>query len=211
MQASTFACSLSRRVATSNNKVLFQTMTTRLISVGTNMMDATDITLQKARPWYMSDSEGSILAKDNAVSMKDLFQGKTVAFFGVPAPFTGTCSNEHYPPYKTLAPDFKDAGVDEIICYAVSDPYAHHGWSVSLKNDPEQITFLADNLGVADFAKTFGVDAVYDEASLGQRSTRFSMLVANGVVTAFHNVEDASKDAETLLADAVAAAKLQAA
>jgi peroxiredoxin len=176
--------------------------TTRDISVGTNLMAASttddDVALQKARSWSMSDAEGSNMAKDNAVAMKDLFEGKTVAFFGVPAPFTGTCSNEHYPPYKTLAEEFKTNGADEIVCYAVSDPYAHYAWSLSLTNEPEQITFLAD-CG-AKFAKTFGLDAVYDDASLGLRSTRFSMIVENGVVSVLNNnIEDASKDAANLL------------
>jgi peroxiredoxin len=171
------------------------------ITVGTNLMASTtdvDVALQKARPWYRSDAEGSNMAMDNAVTMHDLFEGKTVAVFGVPAPFTGTCSNEHYPPYKALAKEFKTNGADAVVCYAVSDPYAHYGWSLSLKNEPEQITFLAD-VGAA-FAKTFGVDAVYDDCSLGPRSTRFSMIVENGVVSVFNNnVEDASKDADNLL------------
>jgi peroxiredoxin len=183
--------SLSRKAA----KAFPQT--SRDITVGTNLMASTDVALQKARPWYMSDAEGSNMAVDNAVTMNALFEGKTVAFFGVPAPFTGTCSNEHYPPYKALAEEFKKNGADEVVCYAVSDPYAHHGWSLSLKNEPEQITFLAD-FG-AEFAKKFGLDAVYDGPSLGLRSTRFSMIVKNGVVSVFNNVEDASKDADTLL------------
>ena len=80
------------------------------------------MTLQAVRPWYMSDSEGSNTKADNERTMTDLFAAKTVALFGVPAPFTGTCTNEHYPGYKQLVKTFKDEGVDEIICYAVADP-----------------------------------------------------------------------------------------
>jgi peroxiredoxin len=140
------------------------------------------------------------MAVDNAVSMKDLFEGKVVAMFGVPAPFTGTCSHEHYPPYKASAKAFKEAGVDSVICYAVSDPYAHHGWSLALKNDDDDIQFLADHEGV--WAKEFGVDATYADSSLGLRSIRFSMLVDNGEVVVFNVVEDATKDAELLLQQA---------
>lgn len=155
----------------------------RNISVGTDMI-STAISLQKARPWYMSEEEGSNLAKDNAVTMKDLFANKVVALFGVPAPFTGTCTNEHYPGYKALADDLKAAGVDEIVCYSVSDPYAHRGWSRALDNDDAKITFLADP--DRSFAKAYGVEATYNEASLGERSIRFSMLVNNGTVVNFH-------------------------
>lgn len=140
------------------------------------------------------------MAADNAQSMADIFADKTVAVFGVPAPFTGTCTNEHYPPYQQLAADFTNAGVDKLICYSVADPYAHYGWSKSLQNNDEHISFLADTDG--SWAKNHDLDRDYSGASLGVRSARFSMIVKNGVVQTFHMVEDASKDAETLLEDA---------
>lgn len=160
-------------------------------------MISTAISLQKARPWHMSAEEGSNLAKDNAVTMKELFSGKVVAMFGVPAPFTGTCTNEHYPGYKAIADEFKAKGVDEIVCYSVSDPYAHHAWSRALDNDNSKITFLADPDG--SFARAYGVNKTYDDASLGARSIRFSMIVNNGTVVNFHEVDNALKDAETVL------------
>lgn len=89
-----------------------------LITVGTDMTSSV-ISLQKARPWYMSTKEGSNLAAENAVTMKDLFQARTVVFFGVPAPFTGTCTQEHYPGYKKAAEAFQAAGVDgtsDVCC-----------------------------------------------------------------------------------------------
>jgi peroxiredoxin len=171
----------------------------RFISVGTNLLNDSSVTLQAARPWR-SSNEGSNKAVDNAKTMSNIFAGKKIAVFGVPAPFTGTCTNEHYPPYQRLAGDFKKAGVDELICYAVSDPYAHYAWAVTLNNNFDQITFLADP--TAEFAHAYGLDQVYDESSLGLRSKRFSMLVENGVVKSFHLVENASKDAEVLLKEA---------
>ena len=66
----------------------------RSISIGTDMASSA-ISLQKPRPWYMCADEGSNQAKDNAVTLKELFgRDKTVAVFGVPAPFTGTCTRE---------------------------------------------------------------------------------------------------------------------
>jgi peroxiredoxin len=173
------------------------------ISVGTDMIaSSTDgVSLQNARPWYNSDAEGSNLASDNAVSLDELFRNKSVVVFGVPAPFTGTCTLAHYPPYKKLADEFKSVGVDEIVCYSVTDPYAHYHWAEKMGNDPANIRFLADS-PYCSFAKTFGLDAEYDtEYSLGLRSERFSMFVVNGIVRAFSMVpeHDASKDAETML------------
>jgi len=166
------------------------------IAIGTDMLSSV-IRLQKARPWYKCAEEGSNLAAKNEVPLHDLFKGKTVAVFGVPAPFTGTCTHEHYPGYKALADDLKKAGCDEIICYAVSDPYAHHGWNVSMGNDETKIKFLADPDG--SFAKAYGLDRKFDEVSLGLRSARFSMIVQDGVVSFFQLVKNAATDAQEVL------------
>uniref|UniRef100_A0A7S2V9K9 Thioredoxin domain-containing protein n=1 Tax=Entomoneis paludosa TaxID=265537 RepID=A0A7S2V9K9_9STRA len=168
----------------------------RSIMVGTNMQSSV-ISLQQARPWSMSESN---LAVDHAVTLKELFAAdKRVVLFGVPAPFTGTCTLEHYPGYQKLASTLQtDYNVDEIICYTVADPYAHHGWSLTLNNDPQQIRFLADP--DASFARAYGVDATYDDCSLGLRSQRFSMLVEKGTVVNFHVVDgDAAEDAPQML------------
>lgn len=150
----------------------------------------------------MSDDEGSNSAADHAQSMIDLFKGKVVAVFGVPAPFTGTCTHAHYPPYKRNVADFRKTGVDSILCYAVTDPYAHHAWATNLGNNFDDITFVADT--DAAWAKEHDLDADYAETSLGARSKRFSMLVKDGIVKSFHIVEAAEDDADVLLKEAQA-------
>lgn len=167
----------------------------RTIMIGTDMISSV-VALQKCRPWYMSEKEGSNLAADNVVTLKELFADKTVALFGVPAPFTGTCTNEHYPGYQALADELLASGADEIVCYAVSDPYALHAWAKALNNDFKKIRFLADD---GTFAKAYGVDVNYDVVSLGDRSKRFSMIVSKGRIATFRIVDDALADAETLL------------
>ena len=143
------------------------------------------------------DDRNSNLSKDNAISMNDLFRGKTVAVFGVPAPFTGTCTTAHYPPYKTLRDDFSAKGVDEVVCYSVADPYALYNWGKSMDNDFARISFVADVDG--EWAEQHDLIRDYSAASLGHRSERFSMLVEDGIVKSFNIVKDADKDAETLL------------
>jgi peroxiredoxin len=171
---------------------------TRDISIGTDL-SVSQLTLQKARPWHMNDTDSN-LAEDNAVTMSDLFKGRKVAVFGVPAPFTGTCTLAHYPPYQKLQDKFKAKGIDEIICYSVSDPYAHHNWGALMKNDFQKISFLADV--DCEWAKENNLDRDYLGASLGHRSARFSMIVDDGIVKSFNMVEDADKDAENLLEQA---------
>ena len=143
------------------------------------------------------DDTNSNLAKDNAIEMSDLFKGKKVAIFGVPAPFTGTCTTAHYPPYKVLQDKFKAKGIDEIICYSVADPYAYYNWGETMENDFDKISFLADV--DCEWAKENDLDRDYTGASLGHRAARFSMIVDDGIVKSFNLVEDADKDAETLL------------
>jgi glutaredoxin/glutathione-dependent peroxiredoxin len=178
----------------------------RSISIGTDLISSCRSNWQKARPWYNSESEGSNMDADNILTMSDVFQGKTVVVFGVPAPFTGTCTHAHYPPFKRLASEFQSptaAGsklVDSILCYSVTDPYAMYGWSKSMGNDDSHIQFVADVDAV--WAKEMGLDAEYPQVSLSVRSKRFSMLVKNGIVKTFHFVSDAAKDAEILLEEA---------
>jgi glutaredoxin/glutathione-dependent peroxiredoxin len=183
----------------------------RSISIGTDLISTCQSTWQKARPWYNSESEGSNLDTDNQLTMTNLFGGgKTVVVFGVPAPFTGTCTYAHYPPYKRLAKEFRSPIttttngnaqlVDSIVCYSVTDPYAMYGWSKSMNNNDDEIQFVADV--DAKWAKEMGLDAEYSKVSLSVRSKRFSMLVKNGIVKTFHFVDDAAKDAEVLLEEA---------
>jgi peroxiredoxin len=167
----------------------------RMISVGTDLTKSTT-TWQQARPWHTEEGLSN-LAKDNARTMSDLFKGKKVAVFGIPAPFTGVCTNAHYPPYKALADDFKKKGVDSIICYSVACPYAHFNWAKGMGNNFSKISFLADV--DATFAKEFKLDRDYSAVSLGVRAERFSMFVDDGIVKSFQEVKDASKDAEVLL------------
>eukprot|EP00584_Thalassiosira_punctigera_P001274 CAMPEP_0172525820 /NCGR_PEP_ID=MMETSP1067-20121228/841_1 /TAXON_ID=265564 ORGANISM="Thalassiosira punctigera, Strain Tpunct2005C2" /NCGR_SAMPLE_ID=MMETSP1067 /ASSEMBLY_ACC=CAM_ASM_000444 /LENGTH=200 /DNA_ID=CAMNT_0013309189 /DNA_START=60 /DNA_END=662 /DNA_ORIENTATION=+ len=172
----------------------------RLISVGTDLTSS-PAAWQRSRPWHLTDADGSNLASDNAVSMTDLFRGRKVAVFGVPAPFTGTCTNAHVPGYKALADEFGRRGVDEVVCYSVTDPYAHHNWAEAMGVDKNKISFMADVDG--SWAKENELDRDYTGASLGVRSSRFSMMVEDGVVKSFNaDVEDAEGDAAVLLGQA---------
>jgi peroxiredoxin len=173
-------------------------MTKRDISVGTDLTK-NECTLQKARPWHMNDTDSN-MAEDNAVSMTDLFRGKKVAIFGVPAPFTGTCTTAHYPPYQKLQDEFRAKGFDAVVCYSVADPYAHYNWGLAMGNDFDSIAFLADVDG--SWTRSNDLERDYTGASLGHRSARFSMVVEDGIVKAFNLVEDAEKDAEVLLEQA---------
>lgn len=109
---------------------------------------------------------------------KELFDGKKVVLFAVPGAFTPTCSNAHLPEFITLADKIKAKGVDAIYCVSVNDAFVMKEWGDS--QNAEEILMLAD--GDASFTKALGLEK--DTAGFGGiRSSRYAMIVNNGVVT----------------------------
>ena len=109
---------------------------------------------------------------------KELFDGKKVVLFAVPGAFTPTCSNAHLPEFVTLADKIKAKGVDAIYCVSVNDAFVMKAWGDS--QNAEEILMLAD--GDASFTKALGLEK--DTAGFGGiRSSRYAMIVNNGVVT----------------------------
>ena len=133
-----------------------------------------DVTLVKATP------DGP-----EKVQSGDYFKGKKVALFSVPGAYTPTCSAKHLPGYVEKAADLKAKGVDEIACTAVNDAFVMGAWGKSAAADGK-VTMLADGNG--DFTKALGLEFDGTGFGMGVRSSRYSMLVDDGVVTEL-NVE----------------------
>jgi peroxiredoxin/glutaredoxin len=133
------------------------------------------------------------------VSAQDLFAGQTVAMFALPGAFTPTCSTRHVPRFAELAPALQAAGVDEIVCLAVNDPWVMDAWAK--QEDARSIRFVADATGA--FTRALGM--LVDKGVLGPRSRRYSMLIRNGVIEkAFVEPDEPGdpytvSDADTLL------------
>ncbi len=140
----------------------------------------------------------------NPVDVTAAAAGKTIAIFAVPGAFTPTCSAKHVPSYLQNADALKAAGVDEIWCLSVNDPFVMGAWARDQKTDGK-IRMLAD--GDAAFAKAAGLTLDLNGKGLGLRSNRYSMLVKDGKVVTL-NVEAPAKfevsDGATLLAQAKA-------
>lgn len=136
----------------------------------------------------------------NKFNVADLVNGKTIAIFGVPGAFTGTCSTKHAPGYIQNAAAIRTKGIDEIWCIAVNDASVMGAWGRDLKATGI-LRMMAD--GNADFAKALGLEVDLSKAGMGLRSRRYSMLVEDGVVKNL-NIEESGKfevsNAETLLA-----------
>lgn len=129
-----------------------------------------------------------------------VFAGRKVVLFGVPGAFTPTCSMNHLPGFLTHFDALKAKGVDTIACTSVNDVHVMHAWGQH-SGAEGKIMMLADGNGT--FAKACGLEKDLNVAGMGVRSSRYSMIVDNGIVTAL-NVEDKSgvnvSGAETILA-----------
>ncbi|MFN3610714.1 peroxiredoxin [Tepidimonas sp.] len=136
----------------------------------------------------------------NPVPVRAAAAGKTIALFAVPGAFTPTCSAKHVPGYIERYDELRAAGVDEIWCVSVNDPFVMGAWARD-QGTAGKVRMLAD--GSAQFAQATGLTLDLTARGLGLRSNRYSMLVQDGVVKAL-NIEAPGQfevsDADTLLA-----------
>lgn len=112
------------------------------------------------------------------VQSSEYFAGKKVALFSVPGAFTPTCSAKHLPGFVEKAAELKARGVDEIACTAVNDAFVMGAWGQ--RDGSGDVTMLADGNG--DFAQAVGLTMDGSGFGLGQRGSRWSMVVNDGVV-----------------------------
>eukprot|EP00124_Ichthyophonus_hoferi_P001535 Ihof_evm5s82 gene=Ihof_evmTU5s82 len=112
------------------------------------------------------------------VNSDDIFKGRTVVVFSLPGAFTPTCSSSHLPRYNELVNQFKENGVDEIVCMSVNDTFVMNEWKKN--QDAEGVTLIADGNG--QFTKEMGLLVDKSNLGFGLRSWRYSMLVKDGVI-----------------------------
>ena len=128
-----------------------------------------------------------------------VFAGRKVVLFAVPGAFTPTCSANHMPSFIENFDAIKAKGVDTIACTATNDVHVMTAWAKHTGAEGK-ILMLAD--GNAEFARACGLEKDLNIANMGLRSSRYSMLVDNGVVKQL-NVEEKSgvnvSGAETIL------------
>ena len=135
----------------------------------------------------------------NAFELEKATAGKKIAVFALPGAYTPTCSAKHVPGYVDKAEALKAAGVDEIWCVSVNDAFVMGAWGRD-QHTAGKVRMMAD--GSADFAKATGLTLDLTSNGMGLRSSRYSMLLVDGVVKTL-NVEAPGKfdvsDADTML------------
>lgn len=112
------------------------------------------------------------------LSSDDVFKGKNIVLFSLPGAFTPTCSTSHLPRYEELYEEFKQQGVDAVVCLSVNDAFVMYQWGKSQNAD--KVFLLPD--GNAEFTRKMGMLVDKENLGFGQRSWRYSMYVEDGTV-----------------------------
>lgn len=114
-----------------------------------------------------------------AIDITEFFNNRKVVMFAVPGAFTPTCSASHLPGFVVHFDDFKEKGVDDVVCLSVNDIFVMNAWSDA--QNAEKLVMAAD--GLAEFTLSMGLELDLSSAKFGIRSCRYAMLVDNGIVT----------------------------
>ena len=115
---------------------------------------------------------GEPVKKNTQILLKD----KKVVIFGLPGAYTSVCSAKHLPGYVNMFEQYKEKGIDQIICISVNDPFVMSAWGKE-HNVEDKILMIGDPF--LNFTKGIGADVDKSARGLGIRSNRYTMLVDN--------------------------------
>jgi peroxiredoxin (alkyl hydroperoxide reductase subunit C) len=109
-------------------------------------------------------------------NIKTLLKDKKVVIFGLPGAYTSVCSAKHLPGYVNMFEQYKEKGIDHIICISVNDPFVMSAWGKE-HNVKDKILMIGDPF--LNFTKGIGANVDKSTRGLGIRSNRYTMLVDN--------------------------------
>ncbi|QDC11341.1 peroxiredoxin [Oceanicola sp. D3] len=121
------------------------------------------------------------------VALKDITTGKKVVIFGLPGAFTGVCSTSHMPSFIDNMDKLREAGVAEVICVSVNDPFVLDAWAKDTGADKAGIHLLGD--AEASFTKEIGMAFTAPPVGLIDRSQRYALIAYDNVVQTL-NIEN---------------------
>ena len=107
-------------------------------------------------------------------NIEELLKGKKAVIFGLPGAYTSVCSAKHLPGYINLYQQYKDKGINHIICVSVNDPFVMSAWGKE-NNVGDKIIMMGDPF--LNFTKAIGAEVDKSGRGLGIRSNRYTMLV----------------------------------
>ena len=129
--------------------------------------------------------EGDDPAKKN---IDEYLKNKKVIIFGLPGAYTSVCSAKHLPGYVNTHQQYKDKGIDHIICLSVNDPFVMNAWGKE-NNVADKIIMVADPF--LNFTKAIGAEVDKSGRGLGIRSNRYTMFIDDMKVIKLQEEKDA--------------------
>ena len=134
------------------------------------------------------------------VSIKDIVGNDKAIIFGLPGAFTPTCSAKHLPGFVSMFDQLKEKSIKKVICISINDPFVMDAWGKT-HNVQNKVIMLGDSEG--EFTKNIGAEKNLSHAGLGTRSSRYTMLIENGIIVKISEEEAPGKcevtSAETFL------------
>ena len=119
---------------------------------------------------------------------QEFLKNKKVIIFGLPGAYTSVCSAKHLPGYVHMFEQYRDKGIDQIICISVNDPFVMNAWGKE-NNVGKKILMIGDPF--LNFTKAIGADVDKSARGLGIRSNRYTMLINDLKVVKLQAEKDA--------------------
>ena len=107
-------------------------------------------------------------------NMQEFLKNKKVIIFGLPGAYTSVCSAKHLPGYVNMFEQYKEKGIDHIICISVNDPFVMSAWGKD-HNVGDKILMVGDPF--LNFTKAIGAEVDKSARGLGIRSNRYTMFL----------------------------------
>ena len=120
-------------------------------------------------------------------NIENLLKNKKVVIFGLPGAYTSVCSAKHLPGYVNMYQQYKDKGIDHIICVSVNDPFVMGAWGKE-NNVADKIIMMGDPF--LNFTKAIGAEVDKSSRGLGIRSNRYTMLIEDMKVIKLQEEKD---------------------
>lgn len=131
-----------------------------------------------------------LVEKDNLrqLPLSELYTGRTIAFFSMPAAFTPVCTRIHLPSIVATAGSFLSRGIDRVCCLVATDPFCIRAWANSEGAFAAGIDMIADPKAVVTKAMGLNFDA--PAVGLFDRSKRVALLANDGLIKVLFTEDD---------------------
>ena len=123
----------------------------------------------------------------NKKNIEELLKSKKTVILGLPGAYTSVCSAKHLPGYVNLYQQYKNKGINHIVCVSVNDPFVMNAWGKE-NNVGDKIIMMGDPF--LNFTKAIGAEVDKSERGLGIRSNRYTMLIDDMKVVKLQEEKD---------------------